>query len=239
VLKKAIVVGATSGIGKSVASILVENNYQVGITGRRKQLLEEIKNENTHKYFIKAFDVSQTNEIAANLNELVSELGGLDLLIISSGTGDINNELDFDIEKTTINTNVAGFTAVADWSFNYFQQHKHGHLVGISSIGGLRGNRQAPSYSASKAFQINYLESLRIKAVNLKIPIFITDIRPGFVDTQMAKGEGLFWVLPVEKAAKQLFKAIQDKRKISYLTSRWKFMAILLKLAPRFLIEKM
>ena len=238
-LKKAIVVGATSGIGKSVASILVDNNYQVGITGRRKQLLEEIKNENAHKYFIKAFDVSHTTEIAANLNELVHELGGLDLLIISSGTGDINNKLHFDIEKTTIDTNVAGFTAVADWGFNYFQHQQHGHLVGISSIGGLRGNRQAPSYSATKAFQINYLESLRIKAVNLKIPIFITDMRPGFVETEMAKGEGLFWVLPVEKAAKQLFKAIQDKRKISYLTYRWKFMAILFKLAPGFLIEKM
>jgi short-subunit dehydrogenase len=238
-MKKAIVVGATSGIGKSLANLLIENGFQVGITGRRKQLLKEIKVKNPDNYFIKAFDVSRTSEIAANLDELVSELGGLDLLIISSGTGEINIELDFSIEKNTIETNVAGFTAVADWSFRYFQQQKHGQLVGITSIGGLRGNRHAPSYSASKAFQINYLESLRIKAVNLKVPIFITDIRPGFVDTEMAKGDGLFWLEPVEKAANQMFQAIQKKRKIAYITKRWGILAILLKLAPKCLIEKM
>ena len=238
-MKKAIVVGATSGIGKSLARLLVENGFQVGITGRRTQLLEEIKAKNPDNYFIKTFDVNQTNETATSLDELVSELGGLDLLIISSGTGDINNELDFSIEKNTIETNVAGFTAVADWSFRYFQQQKHGQLAGISSIGGLRGNRQAPSYSATKAFQINYLESLRIKAANLKIPIFITDIRPGLVDTEMAKGEGLFWLEPVEKAANQMFKAIRKKRKIAYITKRWGLLAILLKLVPNGLIEKM
>ena len=117
-MKKAIVVGATSGIGKSLARLLVENGFQVGITGRRTQLLQEIKAKNPDNYFIKAFDVSQTNEITTNLDELVSELGGLDLLIISSGTGDINKELDFNIEKRTIETNVATFSCFHSLVFN-------------------------------------------------------------------------------------------------------------------------
>ena len=238
-MKRAIVVGATSGIGKTLAGILVEDNFRVGITGRRKQLLDEIKAERPADYSVKAFDVRHINEIESNLNDLVVELGGLDLLIISSGTGEINPELNFNTEKNTIDTNVSGFTAVADWAFNFFKQQKYGHLVGITSIGGLRGNRQAPSYSATKAFQINYLESLRIKAVNLKIPIFITDIRPGFVDTPMAKGNGLFWVIPVEKASYQIYIAIQNKRKIAYITKRWGVLAFLMKHLPRFILEKM
>jgi short-subunit dehydrogenase len=159
-------------------------------------------------------------------------------LIISSGTGDLNEKLDFEIEKRTIETNVSGFTAVADLTFNYFQEQQHGQLVGISSIAGLRGNYLAPSYSATKAYQINYLEGLRIKAAKTTFPIFITDIRPGFVNTEMAKGENLFWVVPVEKAANQIYKAILSKRKVVYVTNRWKLFAIIMKLLPNWILEK-
>jgi short-subunit dehydrogenase len=62
-------------------------------------------------------------------------------------------------------------------------------------VAGIRGSRQAPSYNATKSYQINYLEGLRQKS---RKSIFVTDIRPGLVDTDMAKGEGLFWVMPVE-----------------------------------------
>ena len=76
--------------------------------------------------------------------------------------------MDFKIEKRTIDTNIYGFTAVADWTFNYFEKQTFGHLVAISSIAGLRGSRQAPAYNATKAFQINYLEALRQKLNKLK-----------------------------------------------------------------------
>lgn len=170
---------------------------------------------------------------------LVTELGGLDLLVISSGTGDLNERLDFKIEKVTIDTNVTGFTLVADWTFNYFQHQKYGHLVAISSIAGLRGSRQARAYNATKAYQINYLEGLRQKATKLNYSIFVTDIRPGFVDTAMAKGEGQFWVSTVDKATKQVFLAIINKKKVAYITKRWKLIAILLKSLPRLLYDKL
>jgi len=238
-MKKAIIVGATSGIGRSLAKLLVENEYKVGITGRRSHLLEQIKTECPGNYIIKTFDTTQIQFVENHLNELVQELGGLDLLVISSGTGDLNEKLDFETEKRTIDTNVIGFTAIADWAYNFFFDKKQGHLVAISSIGGLRGNHQAPSYAATKAYQINYLESLRIKAAKSTLPICITDVRPGFVDTEMAKGEGLFWVSSVDKAARQLYKAIQSKRKIAYVTRRWRLIAFLFKIAPNRMIDKM
>lgn len=238
-MNKAIVIGATSGIGKGIAKHLVECNFKVGIIGRRVNLLNDIKSENPNSYFVKSFDVTDFKNALCKLEELVVELGGLDLVIVSSGTGDINDKLDFDIEKQAIDTNVLGFTSIVDWAFNYFEKQKSGQLVVISSIGGLRGSGQSPAYNATKAFQINYTEGLRQKANKLKLPIFITDIRPGLVNTDMAKGDGLFWVMPVEKTVKQIFKAIKNKKKVAYVTKRWRFVAFVLKHLARFIYDKM
>lgn len=238
-MNKAIIIGATSGIGKGIAKLLVDNNYNVGITGRRTELLEKLKLENTNSYFTKDFDITNMKIITQYLEELKNELGGLDLLIISSGTGDLNEKLNFEIEERTIETNVTGFTCIANWAFNYFESQKFGHLVAISSVGGLRGSRIAPAYNATKAYQINYLEGLRQKATKLKEPIFITDVRPGFVDTDMAKGDGRFWVSTVEKATLQIFNAIKQKKKIVYVTKRWWLIAIILKRIPRIIYDRM
>jgi short-subunit dehydrogenase len=238
-MKKAIIIGASSGIGNELSKLLANNHYKVGITGRRTELLNELRNENPHSYFIKSFDVTDTKVTVEKLEELTIELDGLDLLIICSGTGDINEKLDFEIENQAINTNVIGFTCVVDWAFNYFENQKFGHIVAISSIGGLRGSRQAPAYNATKAYQINYLEGLRQKATKRKELIFVTDIRPGLVDTEMAKGEGLFWVMPIEKTARQIYKAIIRKKKVAYVTKRWRLIATILKRIPRSIYDKM
>jgi short-subunit dehydrogenase len=231
-MKRAIVIGASSGIGRSLACLLVNDGYRIGITGRRKELLEALKRENPGAITTAMIDVTDLDSISGKLKALADEIGGLDLLIISSGTGDLNEELAFDIEKRTIETNVTGFTCIADWGFNFFQRQQTGHLVGISSIGGLRGSGAAPAYNATKAFQINYLEGLRQRAYKNGSGITITDVRPGFVDTAMAKGEGQFWVASVEKASRQIQRAIQQKRPVVYITRRWRLIAILLKLIP-------
>ena len=238
-MKKAIVIGATSGIGKGISELLVKNLITVGITGRRTNLLQEMKNEHPNYIETVTLDVTEIETIEEKLDELVTKLGGLDLIIICSGTGDFNESLDFQIEQKTIQTNILGFTCVADWAYRYFENQKSGHLVGISSLGGILGSRIAPAYNASKAFQINYLEGLRQKAKKSKMAITVTDVRPGFVNTEMAKGEGLFWVAPLDKAAKQIFKAIRNKKKFFYVTKRWRIVAGLLKRIPNSLYEKM
>lgn len=238
-MRKAIIIGATSGIGKGLAEKLANENYMVGITGRRTELLDELKSQKPDLFYPKTFDITDTNKIVENLEELTNQLGGLDLLIISSGTGDLNEKLDYEIEKRTIETNVTGFTCIMNWAFNYFENQKTGHLVAISSVGGLRGSRIAPAYNATKAFQINYVEGLRQKATKLKTQIFVTDIRPGFVDTAMAKGDGQFWVASVDKATDQIFEAIKKKKKIAYVTKRWKIIGTILKRLPRQIYDRM
>ena len=238
-MKKAIIIGASSGIGKGLAELLTENDYKVGITGRKTELLDELKKQNPDSFLTKTFDATNTYISIEKLEELTLELGGLDLLILSSGTGELNETLDFDIERKVIDLNVTGFTNIIDWAFNYFEKQKSGHIAAVTSAAGLRGSRQAPSYNATKSYQINYLEGLRQKSTKSKSSIYVTDIRPGLVDTNMAKGEGLFWVMPVEKVTKQIFKAIKKRRKVVYVTKRWGFIGRFLKVLPRFIYDKM
>lgn len=238
-MKKAIIIGATSGIGKELAIILAENGYLVGITGRRNELLEDLKKKRTESFITSSFDITNIKNTIEELNQLTIKLNGFGLLVISSGAGDINEELNFELEQRTIDINVSGFTNIADWGFKYFQEQRSGHLVAISSLAGLRGSRHAPSYNATKSYQINYLEGLRQKSTSLRLPIFVTDIRPGFVDTNMAKGEGLFWVSTVEKAAKQIFTAIKKRKNVAYITKRWRFIAIIIKQIPGFIYNRM
>ncbi|WP_010177939.1 SDR family NAD(P)-dependent oxidoreductase [Aquimarina agarilytica] len=237
-MKKAIVIGASSGIGNALAKLLVHNNYKVGITARRSKELESLKQTAPTHFIISSFDCT-TAENSAKIEELVHKLGGLDLLIFCSGIGELNHSLNLKIEQETNKLNVIAFTEIINWSINYFLKKQAGHFVCISSIAGLRGSKIAPAYNASKAYQINYLEGIRQKLHQTKLPIYITDVRPGFVNTRMAKGAGLFWVAPKQKAAQQIFRAIKKKRSICYITKRWIIFALLLKNLPHFIYKKL
>lgn len=231
-MKKIIIIGATSGIGRGLAELYAQEDCLIGIVGRRENLLKEICTLDKNKLFYQACDITHTEITISCLEAFVNKIGGMDLLIICAGTGELNPNLSYLLEEPTIRTNVIGFTSIADWGFRYFEQQKGGHLVTISSVGGIRGSGIAPAYNASKAYQINYMEGLRQKATKSPYPIYTTDIRPGFVDTAMAKGDGLFWVTPVGKAVKQIKKAISRKKKIAYISKRWRYVATLFRILP-------
>lgn len=231
-MKKAIIIGATSGIGKAVAEILLQEGYLVGVTGRREVLFPAMQQHFSGRIFCKKMDVQELLTLASICNELVNQMGGMDLLVISAGIGEGNKQLDFEIENAVIKTNIQGFTCIADWGTSFFKKQGHGHLVNISSIAGIRGNGLAPSYNATKAYQINYLEGLRLNTIKSGNDITITDVRPGFVDTAMAKGNGLFWVAPVKKAAEQIVEAIKRKKGVVYITKRWGLIGYVLKIIP-------
>ncbi len=237
-MPNAIVFGATSGIGKELANYLVTDGYLVAITGRRLELLEEIKNTQPNKYIIKQHDVQNVDQTGIVFNSIISELTTVDLIIHCSGIGYENPELDWKKEEDTINTNVLGATKIYNLAFKLFEKQGFGHLAGISSIASLRGNRFSPSYFASKAYQVNYLESLYFKSKEVKGDnIFITDIRPGFIDTKMALGEDVFWMTSLEKASKQIYKAIKRKRRRRYVSKRWVLIAWVLKIVPSWAIK--
>jgi short-subunit dehydrogenase len=238
-MKKAIVVGATSGIGLELARILVSNGYRVGIAGRREERLRALQLEQPEAYCYRVIDVTDPFDVLLQLDALMDELQGMDLLVLSSGTGDLHEVLELGIEQRTIDTNVLGFTRVVDWAFDRFQTLGAGSLVAITSVAGLRGSRHSPSYGATKAYQIHYLQALRQLAAHRKLPLRIIDVRPGLVDTAMAKGDGLFWVASPQKAADQLYKGIQKGRAVVYVTKRWRYVACVLRALPAWVYHRL
>jgi len=235
--KKIIIVGASSGIGREVATIYAKRGDMIGITGRRKELLQQLSSQFPENIITESFDVRDSENLL-HLNNLINQLGGLDILIYNSGYGDVSKSLDWELDKATYETNVKGFIEIMNFAFNYFVKQANGHVVNTSSIASIRGNSWAPAYSASKAFQSTYMEGLHMKARKMKLNIVVTDIQPGFVNTKMAKGNGQFWVAPVEKAAKQIVSAIDRKKWRAYITRRWWLIAQVMKWAPGWLYHR-
>jgi short-subunit dehydrogenase len=235
---KIIIIGATSGIGRSLALRFAKAGWKLGISGRRMELLTTLQQEISllegivpQPVALACFD-TMGDENIKHVQALVNTLEGLDLLIYNSGYGEVTELPDSQIDKKIVDTNVVGFVEIVNWAFNYFYDQHKGHIAATSSIASNRGNSFSPAYSASKAFMSNYLEGLYLKARRLKADINITDIQPGFVNTKMAKGNKRFWIVPVEKATGQIYNAILKKRFRVYVSRRWVIIAKLMKLIP-------
>lgn len=233
--KKAIVIGATSGMGRQVAKLLAQKGCIVGLVGRRKNLLENLQKEIPTKTFIKQIDITKENS-TKQLDELIEEVGGLDTILISvSCYLEIGSKETNETRKKIIDTDLLGFWKIANFAVGYFENQKHGHLVGISSIDGLRGFAYSPEYSASKAFISTYLEAIRNRFIQKNIPIYSTDIIPGFIEvenTNHYKNPNAYWVETKEEAAKEIVDAIIAKKKKAYITSRWRIIAWILAILP-------
>jgi short-subunit dehydrogenase len=243
--KKAIIIGATSGMGRATAKLLAKK-YDVGLTGRRTELLDSLQNEIKTTSYIKRIDVSEPEAAQEKLSELILEMGGLDLIFISiSGYFDnLTNTAASDWKKheTTIDVDFKGFIAMADLAFEFFKTQGRGHLIGISSISGMRGDANSPVYCAAKAGVSTYLDSLRnySQQNNLK-KIYITDIIPGWVDverTTFSDQPGTYWVTSLEKAAHQIFDGIEKKEKRVYISKRQVLVAWMLRLLPDYLYNQ-
>jgi short-subunit dehydrogenase len=228
-MKKAIVIGASSGIGRALSRVLAEKGYEVGLAARRVELMEELRREIRTPTYIKRIDLREPDQARGCLRELIEEMGGVELIVVNSGVG--GAELTWEGELEMIAVNVTGFAAMARTGMEYFAERGSGHLVGISSITALKG--VTTTYSASKAFDSMYMEGLRLRAHRLGVDVQVTDIKPGFVETPMTAGrEGRFWVASAEQAARQIYDAIRKRKRHAYITRRWRLMGWFLKLLP-------
>lgn len=235
---KILIIGGSSGIGRAIACQLADNDHKIIITGRRLDKLKEVKDLFPNQINIIQHDVRDYKSSEDLLNESIALFETIDLIIYSSGVGEPNYELEWSKEVPTLETNIMGAVKIYGLAYQLFKKQGFGHLVGISSIAGIRGNRHVPAYFASKAFQINYLESLWLKGKRSKSNIFVTDVRPGFVDTDMAIGK-TFWMADTTKAAQQIIKAIEKKKKRVYITKRWIVIATILRFLPSRWLLKM
>ena len=197
--RRAIVVGASSGIGQEVAKLLMKKGWTVGVAARRLDKLEALG-----AAAVEQMDVTK-EDATERLQALISQLGGMDLFFYASGIGKQNRELEADIELATVETNGLGFPRMIGEAYRYFAQQGSGHIAAITSIAGTKGLGPAPSYSATKAMQNVYLQALEQQANARGLKIHFTDIRPGFVDTALLSGDFHYpMMLKPDKVAKEM-----------------------------------
>jgi len=239
--KRAIVIGATSGMGRAVAKLLAKDGYTMGLAGRRVHLLQSLQKEIGTPSYIKQIDVSQHKKAREQLLELIDSMGGMDLILISVSAWDETQEQHtWQAEKAKLEVDLMGFWAMAHPAIAYFEKQQAGHLVAISSLSGLRGSAHCPAYCGAKSFISTYLEGVRNKMIQNNIPIYITDIIPSWVDvehTTYSEQPGTYWVTPLDKAAKQIFNAIKTKKKFAYISRRQILIALLLNIMPDWLFN--
>lgn len=237
-IQTAIIIGASSGIGQAVARALVARGCRVAITGRRAERLQALAAEAPEHYLAVPFDLTAP-DASTQLETAANALGSVDLIVLCSGTGDFNPELDYTLEAQTNRLNVDAFTQTMDWGYRRLKASGGGRIAAITSVMGVRGSGSAPAYAASKAYQINYLQGLQQRAAHETVPIHITDIRPGSVQTDMMKGEGHFWISSPETAARYILKAIDRQKTVQYVSPRWRVIGLLLQNLPGWLHRKM
>jgi NADP-dependent 3-hydroxy acid dehydrogenase YdfG len=227
-MSKAIIVGASSGIGLEVARLFIQRGWTVGVAARRLDLLQTIG----------AADVEQVDVTSADapekLMQLVDRLGGMDLFFYASGIGKQNRELTPDIELATVETNGLGFTRMIGCAYRFFAQQGRGHIAAITSIAGTKGLGPAPAYSATKAMQNVYLQALEQQANARKLDIRFTDIRPGFVDTALLSGSFHYpMMLKPQAVAREIVSAIEHHKHIRVIDWKYRILTAVWRRIPR------
>ncbi len=239
VARNAIVVGASSGIGRALALRLARDGWTLGLTGRRVALLESLREEIGGATQVQEMDVADVPAATVRLEALIARMGGADLVVLNAGTGARNPDLAWEREEPALRVNVLGFAALAGAAMRHFLGRGRGHLVGISSVSARRGNRYAPAYAASKAFVSHYLECLWYRAMKSGLPIAVTDIQPGFVDTDLVRGQDrMFWIATPEKAADRICDAIRRRAKRAVITRRWWLVALVMRALPHWFYRR-
>ncbi len=219
-MKRMLVIGATSGIGRSLVELARERGYEVVAAGRRKELLESLGGETLE------LDVTQEDAL-----EKIAGVGA-EIVVFNAGYGERSSEPDWARTKRALQLNVVAFERVAQWALTHSKL-----FVATASIAGIRGLEKTNGYSASKAYMLNAMEGYRRWARHGGYGCRFITVVPGFVDTAMGQASK-FWRCSPKRAAFCILQGIECGREVIYVTGRWRLIAWLLRWMPRQLFER-
>lgn len=245
---RAIVIGASSGIGAALTRRLALSGYLVAAVARRQEALEELcasinatmPGEDSQAVWPYVHDVTNFDEVPQLFQEIVRDLGGLDLIVYGAAVQPAtdSHEYNFAKDEAMINTNLMGAVAWLNQAAMRFDRARRGQIVGISSIAGDRGRVAAPVYNTSKAGLNTYLEALRNRLSGRGVTV--TTIKPGFVQTRLLENASkTFWVISPEDAASQIHSAITRRQQTVYVPKRWSLVGMIIRHIPSFIFRRL
>ncbi|MCP4361089.1 MAG: SDR family NAD(P)-dependent oxidoreductase [Chloroflexi bacterium] len=242
---KAIVIGASSGIGAALVRELVRQGYTVAALARREVKLQELcTSVNTavgqNKVISYVHNVTDYETIPGLFQTVVRDLGGLDLIVYVAGVQPVVglDEYDFGKDAAMIKVNLLGAIAWLNQAAMRFEKAGGGHIVGVGSIAGDRGRVGSPVYNTSKAGLSTYLEALRNRLTRQGITV--TTIKPGFVDTILLENvPKTFWVISPEEAAETIYKAVRKKKQTIYVPARWGLVGLIIRHIPSLIFRRL
>ncbi len=236
--KSIIIIGATSGIGAEIARQLITQGWRVGVAGRRIEELNRLAELAPERVFIEQLDLNEDGCIQ-QIESLFAKMGRVDIYLHSSGIGRQNQELDIDIEMATVQTNGSGFMRSIITAFSHFRGCGGGHIAAITSVAGVRGGGNAPAYSATKAMQSTYIDSLAQLSHMERLNISFSDILPGFVATPLLRDHNYPMLMDVEYAAAKIIKALKSRRRRSVIDWKYSLLIFVWRLIPKYIWERL
>jgi short-subunit dehydrogenase len=242
--RRALLIGASSGIGAALAHRLASEGWLLALVARRQELLTGLCNEINQKSgenraAAYVHDVTDYVSIPALLRQITSDMGGLDLVIYNAGVNyPPGQTLEAESDRKMVEINLIGAMAWLDPVANLFQTMKGGQIVGISSVAGDRGRVANPGYNASKAGLTCYLEGLRNRLT--RHGVHVLTVRPGFVQTDMlAAAQKVMFPVPAGKAAAQICRAIKTRRQDIYVPGFWRMIMLAIIHVPSIIFRRL
>ncbi|MFQ5615569.1 MAG: SDR family NAD(P)-dependent oxidoreductase [Anaerolineales bacterium] len=241
--KRAVIIGASSGIGAELARQLAREGYTLALLARRQEALQALSDEINEaagetRAVIYPHDVCKFDAIPGLFQTILQDLKRIDLIIYCAGVmpAAAFSEFSFAKDQGMIKVNLLGAMAWLGQAATLFERMGRGQIVGISSVAGDRGRVINPGYSTSKAGLDTYLESLRNRLT--RKGVHVLTVKPGPVDTPMATRGGLF-MIPPEQAARDITSAIRKRHQTVYTPARWRLIMFVVRNMPSVIFRRL
>ncbi|HZP40587.1 MAG TPA: SDR family NAD(P)-dependent oxidoreductase [Candidatus Binatia bacterium] len=241
--RRALVVGASSGIGAAVARELGAAGVAVALVARRAAELDGVARaiaDAGGSARVWVHDVTHGEEVAALFATIVREMGGLDLVVYAAGVMPRTPPDTYDLarDRETVLVNFLGAVAWLNEAAARFGRAGAGTIVGIGSVAGDRGRRGQPVYGATKAALATYLDALRHRLARRGVAV--VTVKPGPVDTAMTRGlDRVPFRVSAEAAAKALLAAAAARARTAYVPRRWRPIMFVVRRIPAPVFERL
>ncbi len=235
-MKRIVIIGASSGIGQRMAADFARVGCRVAVAARREAPLKEMQKRYPDRVVYSTIDVTEADAVS-RFYDLIEKNGGMDYLVYASGVGFNDPYLSDNKISNMVKVNALGMARITAAAYRYYKDtvdtDTPGHIAVITSVAGVQSIGIAAAYSATKAFQQRFIRALRQLARQQQVNVRYTDIRPGFIRTDLLDATKDYpLIMDLDYAAPRIETAVLRGCPIAYIDWRWGIIANAWRLIP-------